>query len=51
MCISMIGEILDTMGEASAKAQHLLSPVTSAIKFNHSDHVIYIMVHLTNKTK
>lgn len=33
------------MGEASAKAQKLQTPVTSGIKFSHSDQVIYIIVN------
>lgn len=34
------------MGQASAVAQKLQTPVTSSVKFSHSDQVIYLMVDL-----
>lgn len=49
-CIAAVTEILDKMGEASGRAQKLQTPVTSALKFTNSNHVIYIIVNLpTNK--
>jgi len=35
--------IIDEMGKASAVAQELKSPITSANKLVNSDHVIYMM--------
>lgn len=40
--------IIDEMGKASAVAQELKSPVTSADKLVNSDHVIYMMTEHTN---
>jgi len=34
--------LIDKMGEASTRAQGLRSPITSAIKLQHSDHRLYI---------
>ncbi|XP_050441424.1 alpha-tubulin N-acetyltransferase 1-like [Adelges cooleyi] len=38
-----VGLIIDGMGNASAIAQELKSPITSAEKLVNSDHVIYVM--------
>lgn len=35
--------IIDEMGKASAVAQELKSPVTSANKLVDSDHIVYVM--------
>lgn len=35
--------IIDEMGKASAVAQELKSPITSADKLAKSDHIIYMM--------
>ena len=32
------------MGEASAKAQGLSKPITSAVKLRDTDHIIYLLV-------
>jgi len=40
---SKIAVIIDEMGKASAVAQELKSPVTSAAKLANSDHVVYMM--------
>ncbi len=38
-------EILDRMGEASARAQGLRQPITTAAKVrNHSEHTVYLLV-------
>ncbi|XP_050441720.1 alpha-tubulin N-acetyltransferase 1-like [Adelges cooleyi] len=39
----MVGLIVDGMGNASAVAQELKSPVTSAEKLVNSDHILYVM--------
>lgn len=38
-----MGKIIDEMGKASAVAQELKMPITSADKLVNSDHIIYIM--------
>ncbi|XP_050420108.1 alpha-tubulin N-acetyltransferase 1-like isoform X2 [Adelges cooleyi] len=38
-----IGLIIDGMGNASAVAQELKAPVTSAEKLMHSNHIVYVM--------
>jgi len=40
----MINEILNELGERSAKSQGLKQIITSAIKFNGSDHRVYLKV-------
>jgi len=45
-CIQQVAEILDTMGVASAKAQGLLKPITTADKLRNSDHTVYLMVDI-----
>ncbi|EDO35803.1 predicted protein [Nematostella vectensis] len=35
-------KVIDMTGEASARAQGLRSPITSAMKLSHSDHKLYI---------
>ncbi|XP_015184067.1 PREDICTED: alpha-tubulin N-acetyltransferase-like isoform X2 [Polistes dominula] len=39
-----IKKILDDMGEASAKAQGLSKPITSASKLRDTDHIVYLLV-------
>ncbi|KAK2585296.1 hypothetical protein KPH14_009981 [Odynerus spinipes] len=39
-----LSKILDDMGEASAKAQGLNKPITSAVKLRDTDHVLYLLV-------
>ncbi|XP_057333363.1 alpha-tubulin N-acetyltransferase-like [Microplitis mediator] len=39
-----ISRILDDMGEASAMAQGLSKPITSALKLRDTDHVVYLLV-------
>lgn len=50
LCVALVSEILDKMGEASAVAQKLQTPVTSSIKFSHSDQIIYLMIDLHENT-
>lgn len=38
-----ISEIINEVGEASARAQGLSKPVTTAQKLRNSDHVVYII--------
>lgn len=38
-----MGLIIDEMGKASAVAQELKSPVTSAKRLVDSDHILYMM--------
>ncbi|XP_020293952.1 alpha-tubulin N-acetyltransferase-like isoform X2 [Pseudomyrmex gracilis] len=39
-----LSRILDDMGEASAKAQGLNKPITSALKLRDTDHMVYLLV-------
>ncbi|KAK0180788.1 hypothetical protein PV327_003135 [Microctonus hyperodae] len=39
-----LSRILDEMGEASARAQGLSKPITSAMKLRDTDHIVYILV-------
>lgn len=39
--------IIDEMGKASARAQDLKMPITTAEKLSKSDHVIYLMTEQT----
>ncbi|CAD6232893.1 GSCOCG00007035001-RA-CDS [Cotesia congregata] len=39
-----ISRILDDMGEASAMAQGLSKPITSALKLRDTDHIVYLLV-------
>ncbi|XP_067203278.1 alpha-tubulin N-acetyltransferase-like isoform X2 [Linepithema humile] len=43
-CQRLLSRILDDMGEASAKAQGLNKPITSALKLRDTDHTIYLLV-------
>lgn len=36
--------ILDEMGEASAKAQGLLKPITNTELLRNKDHIVYLLV-------
>lgn len=40
---NIMGLVIDEMGKASALAQELKSPVTSAHKLVNSDHILYMM--------
>ncbi|XP_015122965.1 alpha-tubulin N-acetyltransferase isoform X1 [Diachasma alloeum] len=39
-----LSRILDEMGEASARAQGLSKPITSAMKLRDTDHIVYLLV-------
>lgn len=41
---SQVGEIIDEMGIASAKAQELHRPITSAKKMRDSEHTLYLII-------
>lgn len=43
-CQRHLTRIIDEAGEASAKAQGLSKPITSAKKLRDTDHIIYLMV-------
>ncbi|CAL1679725.1 unnamed protein product [Lasius platythorax] len=43
-CQRLLSRILDDMGEASARAQGLNKPITSALKLRDTDHTIYLLV-------
>lgn len=43
-CQRLLSKILDDMGEASAKAQGLNKPITSALKLRDTDHIVYLLV-------
>ncbi|KAG5315377.1 ATAT acetyltransferase, partial [Pseudoatta argentina] len=43
-CQRLLSRILDDMGEASARAQGLNKPITSAFKLRATDHMIYLLV-------
>lgn len=38
-----VSEIINEVGEASARAQGLSKPVTTAQKLRNSDHIVYII--------
>lgn len=40
---NIMGLVIDEMGKASALAQELRSPITSANKLVNSDHILYMM--------
>lgn len=40
--------IVDEMGKASARAQDLKMPITTAEKLAKSDHTVYLMTEQTN---
>lgn len=40
---SKLSEIINDMGEASARAQGLTRPVTTAQKLRNSEHTVYLM--------
>lgn len=44
-----ISEIINEIGEASARAQGLNKPVTTAQKLRNSDHVVYLLSEKTGK--
>lgn len=46
---SKISEIINELGEASARAQGLNKPVTTAQKLRNSDHVVYLLTEKTGK--
>lgn len=41
--------IVDEMGKASARAQDLKMPITTAEKLSKSDHIIYLMSEQINE--
>lgn len=43
-CQRLLSRIIDDMGEASARAQGLNKPITSALKLRDTDHTIYLLV-------
>ncbi|XP_015607951.1 alpha-tubulin N-acetyltransferase isoform X1 [Cephus cinctus] len=43
-CQRQLTKVLDDMGEASARAQGLNKPITSAIKLRDTDHIVYLLV-------
>lgn len=46
---SKISEIINDLGEASARAQGLNKPVTTAQKLRNSDHIVYLLTEKTGK--
>lgn len=44
-----IAEIINEVGEASAKAQGLGKPVTTSQKLRNSDHIVYLLSEKTGK--
>ncbi|XP_031773408.1 alpha-tubulin N-acetyltransferase isoform X2 [Apis florea] len=43
-CQRQLSKILDDMGEASARAQGLNKPITSALKLRDTDHIVYLLM-------
>lgn len=43
-CQRQLSKVLDDMGEASARAQGLNKPITSALKLRDTDHIVYLLV-------
>nr|XP_031826205.1 alpha-tubulin N-acetyltransferase isoform X2 [Nomia melanderi] len=43
-CQRQLSRILDDMGEASARAQGLNKPITSALKLRDTDHIVYLLI-------
>ncbi|XP_043287041.1 alpha-tubulin N-acetyltransferase-like [Venturia canescens] len=43
-CQRLLSRVLDEMGEASAIAQGLSKPITSAYKLRDTDHLVYLLV-------
>lgn len=43
ICSTQLAEVIDEMGLASAKAQGLLKPITSAERLRNSEHVVYLL--------
>lgn len=44
-----IAEIINELGEASARAQGLSKPVTTAQKLRNSDHIVYLLSEKTGR--
>lgn len=44
-----VAMIIDEMGKASARAQDLKMPITTAEKLSKSDHIIYLLSEQTNE--
>jgi len=44
----IIANIIDKMGQASAIAQDLKYPITSADKLKHSENILYLMTEQTS---
>lgn len=45
----VISQVVDKMGQASAVAQDLKSPITSAEKLMRSEHLLYLMTEQTSQ--
>jgi len=44
-----VAMIIDEMGKASARAQDLKMPITTAEKLSKSDHIVYLLSEQTNE--
>lgn len=47
--IAKISDIINELGEASARAQGLRSTVTTAQKLRNSDHIVYLLSESTGR--
>lgn len=45
--VSKVTEVVNAMGEASAAAQGLTKPITSADRLRNSEHTLYLMLDPT----
>lgn len=45
--IAKISEVINVIGESSAKAQGLSKPVTTVQKLRNSDHIVYLLAEDT----
>ncbi|XP_014252267.1 alpha-tubulin N-acetyltransferase-like isoform X1 [Cimex lectularius] len=43
-CMQVVNDILNNMGQASAKARGIEKPMTTAEKLRNSDHIVYLLV-------
>ncbi|XP_017304256.2 alpha-tubulin N-acetyltransferase-like, partial [Diaphorina citri] len=51
LCYHHMSEILDKIGWASAVAQGLQKPITSALKMQNSEHILYLLTDRTGGLK
>lgn len=51
LCYQHMSEIIDKLGKASAVAQGLQKPITSAMKMQSSEHTLYLLTDLTRGSK